>query len=74
MALKVKPKTYDEKLADVWTLCEKGKEHFRVTAYPEMGIQSLWVSGDSTEGYKHRGWELQRFPLFSVFVTAEQVK
>ena len=70
--LKVKPKTFDEKLADIWTLCDRGEEQFHVSALPELGIQTLWVNGDSKEGYQHRGWELQRFPLFTIFVTAEE--
>ena len=65
-----KTKTFDEKLTEIWSLCGQGKEQFRVSAIRELGIQTLWVSGDA--GNNHRGIELQRFPMFTVFVTAEQ--
>ena len=72
MHRKAKPKTSAEKIADIWTLCGNGREKFHVSAFPDTGIQTLWVNGDSSNGYQHRGWEVQRFPIFTIFVTAEE--
>jgi len=62
--------TYQEKIEDIRR--EFGREEFRCTALPALGVQRLWVAGNSKETYSHRGWELARFPLFMVFVVEEK--
>ena len=66
-----------EKLEDIHRLSdvlgdirrEFGREEFRCTAHPELGVQRLWVAGNS---YSHRGWELAAFPMFMLLVVEEK--
>ncbi len=60
--------TFQEKIAAI--RLEFGREEFRCSAFPRMGFQTLWVSGDSS--HAHRGIELVRFPLFTVFTFEEK--
>lgn len=62
--------TYQEKVEDIRR--EFGREEFHCTALPQLGVQTLWVAGNSRKTYSHRGWELARFPLFVVFVVEEK--
>jgi hypothetical protein len=59
----------DEKIEDIRRRC--GKADFRVTVFPDLGFQSLWVSGDEKR-YSHRGYQLARFPLFTALVVNEE--
>jgi hypothetical protein len=68
--MRKKPRTYQEKIEDIHR--EFGREEFRCTAFPGLGIQTLWVAGNSRGTYSHRGWELARFPLFVVLVVEEK--
>jgi len=61
--------TYREKIEDIRR--EFGREEFRCTAFPQLGFQTLWVSG-SSQTYRHRGVEMARFPMFTVFVVEER--
>jgi hypothetical protein len=49
---------------------EFGQEKFRCSAFPRLGFQTLWVSGDNQ--HAHRGYELARFPMFAIFVFEEK--
>jgi hypothetical protein len=65
----VKPKTITEKIEDIRR--EFGSETFHVTSYPSLGMNYLWVSGNSDGSYKHRGHELAKWPVGIIFVIDE---
>jgi hypothetical protein len=60
--------TFQEKIAAIRR--EFGREEFRCSAFPRIGFQTLWVSGSNH--LVHRGCELARFPMFTVFIFEEK--